>query len=169
MPGASKDYERMSPDLPSDAQLTEDERWMRRAMALADMAAEAGEVPVGAVVVRAGEVLGEGYNRPIAKTDPTAHAEVVAVRAAALKSTNYRLESASLYVTLEPCAMCSGMLLHARIKRLVFGAYDPNSGAAGSVIDVLDVPRFNHRVEVRGGVLEHDCAIRIRDFFRQRR
>ena len=101
--------------------------------------------------------------------DPTAHAEVVALRAAAQHQGNYRLSRATLYVTLEPCAMCSGAMLHARIERLVFGAFDPNSGAAGSVIDVLDQPQFNHRIEVKGGVLERACAEQLQSFFRQRR
>jgi len=152
-----------------NADVDDDERWMRRAMELAEMAAAAGEVPVGAVIVADGEVIGEGFNRPISTVDPSAHAEVVALRAAALERNNYRIENASLYVTLEPCVMCSGAMLHARIERLVFGAYDPNSGAAGSVVDVLNIARFNHRVAVRGGVLAADCGERLRAFFRERR
>lgn len=142
---------------------------MRHAIALAAAAAEAGEVPVGAVVVADGDIIGEGSNRPIASHDPTAHAEVVALRAACAALANYRLPDATLYVTLEPCAMCSGAMLHARISRLVYGAADPNSGAAGSVIDVLDVPRFNHRIDVSGGILAEDCAHLLHAFFRQRR
>lgn len=148
---------------------SEDEKWMRVALRLADRAVEAGEVPVGAVVVVAGEIIGQGHNRPIGAKDPTAHAEVVALRAAAQRQANYRLSGATLYVTLEPCAMCSGAMLHARVERLVFGAYDPNSGAAGSVIDVLGVSRFNHRVDVSGGVLENECREQLQSFFRQRR
>ena len=147
----------------------DDEKWMRHALGLADAAMQADEVPVGALVVCDGEVIGEGYNRPISSVDPTAHAEVVALRAAAQCQGNYRLTGSTLYVTLEPCVMCSGAMLHARIGRLVFGALDPNSGAAGSVIDVLDQPRFNHRIEVRSGVLQRECAIRLQSFFRQRR
>jgi len=146
-----------------------DEKWMRHALQLAGLAAAAHEVPVGAVVVCDGVLMGEGRNRPIAALDPTAHAEIVALRAAAAAQGNYRLAHATLYVTLEPCAMCSGAMLHARIERLVFGAFDPNSGAAGSVIDILDEPRFNHRVAVHGGMLELECANQLQSFFRQRR
>jgi len=146
-----------------------DEHWLRHAYQLARDAAADGEVPVGAVVVCDDEMIGEGSNRPISSTDPTAHAEIVALRAACKRQNNYRLAGATLYVTLEPCAMCSGAMLHARIERLVFGAFDPNSGAAGSVINVLDVPRFNHRVAVRGGVLEQQCAGQLQEFFRLRR
>lgn len=142
---------------------------MEHALCLARAAATAGEVPVGAVVVCDGEVIGEGANRPIADIDPTAHAEIIALRRAAQRQGNYRLVDADLYVTLEPCAMCSGAMLHARIRRLVFGAFDPNSGAAGSVIDVFNQPRFNHRIEVTGGVLERSCAAQLQTFFRKRR
>jgi tRNA(adenine34) deaminase len=146
-----------------------DEHWLRHAYQLARDAAADGEVPVGAVVVCDDEMIGEGSNRPISSTDPTAHAEIVALRAACKRQNNYRLAGATLYVTLEPCVMCSGAMLHARIERLVFGAFDPNSGAAGSVINVLDVPRLNHRVAVRGGVLEQQCAGQLKEFFRLRR
>ena len=146
-----------------------DEHWLRHAYQLARDAAADGEVPVGAVVVCDDEMIGEGSNRTISSTDPTAHAEIVALRAACKRQNNYRLAGATLYVTLEPCAMCSGAMLHARIERLVFGAFDPNSGAAGSVINVLDVPRLNHRVAVRGGVLEQQCAGQLKEFFRLRR
>ncbi len=149
--------------------LGEHERWMAHALRLAEAGAAAGEVPVGAVVVCEGEIIGEGSNRPIADTDPSAHAEIIALRAAAQFQGNYRLNKADLYVTLEPCAMCSGAMLHARIRRLIFGAYDPNSGAAGSVIDVLDQAQFNHRVEVTGGVSERLCAALLQTFFRERR
>lgn len=142
---------------------------MRHAVALAAAAAAAGEVPVGAVIIAGGEIIGEGANQPIASHDPTAHAEVIALRAACAAVANYRLPDATLYVTLEPCAMCSGAMLHARIARLVYGTADPNTGAAGSVIDVLDEPRFNHRVEVTGGILAEDCAQLLHTFFRQRR
>ena len=146
-----------------------DEHWLRHAYQLARDAAADGEVPVGAVVVCDDEMIGEGSNRPVSSADPTAHAEIVALRAACKRQNNYRLGGATLYVTLEPCAMCSGAMLHARVERLVFGAFDPNSGAAGSVINVLDVPRFNHRVAVRGGVLEQQCADQLQEFFRMRR
>lgn len=157
-----------APDLAAD-RLDADEKWMRHALRLGETAAALDEVPVGAVVVCAGALIGEGYNRPISTVDPTAHAEVVALRAAARRQANYRLKQSTLYVTLEPCAMCSGALLHARIERLVFGAFDPNSGAAGSVIDVLDQSRFNHRIAVRGGILELECSDQLQSFFRQRR
>ena len=153
----------------SDMSRDNDEHWLRHAYQLARDAAADGEVPVGAVVVCDDEMIGEGSNRPISSTDPTAHAEIVALRAACKRQNNYRLAGATLYVTLEPCVMCSGAMLHARVERLVFGAFDPNSGAAGSVINVLDVPRFNHRVTVRGGVLEQQCAGQLKEFFRLRR
>ena len=147
----------------------EHERWMRRALELARRAEGEGEVPVGAVVVLDGEVVGEGWNRPIGRHDPTAHAEIVAMRAAALALENYRLPGCRLYVTLEPCLMCAGAMIHARIERLVYGAADPRAGAAGGVYDVLAENRLNHRVAVAGGVLETECAEALRDFFRLRR
>ena len=146
-----------------------DLNWMRRALALADQAAEAGEVPVGAVVVRAGEVLGEGHNRPIGDSDPTAHAEIVALRAAAAAAGTYRLTGATLYVTLEPCAMCAGAMVHARIERLVYAADDPKSGAAGSVLDVPGCRALNHRIEVVPGVLADEGGERLTRFFASRR
>ena len=142
---------------------------MERAFALAEAAGRQGEVPVGALIVREGEVLGEGWNRPIGEADPTAHAEVVALRAAASKLGNYRLTGATLYVTLEPCAMCSGAIIHARLARVVFGAYDPRTGAAGSVLEVLNTTRLNHRVEIAGGVLQAANAAQLQQFFRARR
>ncbi len=154
---------------PNGITLIEDEKWMARALRLAEAGAAAGEVPVGAVVVCDGEIIGEGSNRPIADIDPSAHAEIVALRAAAQYQGNYRLKNADLYVTLEPCAMCSGAMLHARIRRLIFAAFDPNSGAAGSVINVLDQARFNHRIDVTGGVLERPSATLLQSFFRERR
>ena len=146
-----------------------DLRYMERAFALAEAAGRQGEVPVGAIIVRAGEVLGEGWNRPIGEADPTAHAEVVALRAAASKLGNYRLTGATLYVTLEPCAMCSGAIIHARLARVVFGAFDPRTGAAGSVLEVLNTTRLNHRVEITGGVLQAATAAQLQQFFRARR
>ncbi len=142
---------------------------MRQALAEARAAAEAGEVPVGAVVVKDGQVIASGRNAPIAGHDPTAHAEIVALRAAAQALGNYRLDGCTLYVTLEPCAMCSGAMLHARLARVVFGAVDPKTGAAGSVLDLFAQPRLNHQTEVAGGVLAAECAGLLRDFFKERR
>ena len=147
----------------------DDEAWMRRALALAERAAAEGEVPVGAVVVKDGVAIGEGWNRPIATNDPTAHAEMLALRAAATHSGNYRLTNAVLYVTLEPCAMCAGAMVHARIARVVFGAADPKAGAAGSVFDLLRSPRLNHVAEVTCGVLAQECGAKLTEFFRARR
>lgn len=149
--------------------MSDDNTWMRRALTLARQAEAEGEVPVGAVILRDGEVLGEGYNRPVAGHDPTAHAEIQALRAAAARVGNYRLPGTTLYVTLEPCVMCAGAIIHARVQRVVFGAIDPKAGAAGSVYDVLTVSRLNHRVKVSGGVLEVECAAALREFFRRRR
>jgi len=146
-----------------------EQNFMRAALAEAREAAAAGEVPVGALLVRNGEVIGAGRNRPIGDTDPTAHAEIVALRAAALAERNYRLPGTTLYVTLEPCAMCIGAMLHARIARLVFGAYDPRAGAAGSVIDLSGRCEFNHRIEVNGGLLAADCGELLQSFFTGRR
>lgn len=142
---------------------------MRLALAEAHMAAEAGEVPVGAVVVRDGQVIATGRNAPIAGRDPTAHAEIVALRAAALALGNYRLDGCTLYVTLEPCAMCSGAMLHARLARVVFGADDPKTGAAGSVLNLFAQTRLNHHTQVAGGVLAPECASLLREFFKERR
>ena len=143
--------------------------WMRHALQLARQAAAAGEVPVGAVVVKEGQVVGEGYNRPITGQDPTAHAEVLALRSAAHKLGNYRLEGCSLYVTLEPCTMCSGALLHARVDTVVYGAAEPKTGAAGSVLDVFAHAQINHRTQVVRGVLAEECAAVMAEFFQQRR
>lgn len=148
---------------------SEDEGFMREALVLADEAGARGEVPVGAVVARAGAIIGRGFNAPISSSDPTAHAEVLALRAAALQVQNYRLPGCTLYVTLEPCAMCAGAIIHARIARLVYGAPDPKTGAAGSVIDLFAEARLNHHAEIVGGVLENQCAERLRAFFRERR
>ena len=142
---------------------------MRRALSLAARGADLGEVPVGAVIIRDEQVIGEAHNRPIANLDPSAHAEILALRAAAREQGNYRLPGATLYVTLEPCAMCMGAMLHARLERLVFGAHDPNSGCAGSVIDLSGIPQFNHRLSVCGGVLASECQLGLRAFFQQRR
>lgn len=146
-----------------------DEEWMRQALGLAQQAAEAGEVPVGALVVYEGQLISEGFNQPILDHDPSAHAEMVALRSAGKARKNYRLPDHTLYVTLEPCVMCAGAILHARIGRVVFGAWDPKAGAVSSVYDVLSVNRLNHQVEWTGGILEEECGELLRAFFRERR
>ncbi|MEQ8857779.1 MAG: tRNA adenosine(34) deaminase TadA [Pseudomonadales bacterium] len=148
---------------------TEHEPWMRRALALAASAGAAGEVPVGAVVVRDGEVIGEGRNGPIGAMDPTAHAEIAALRDAARRVGNYRLPGSVLYVTVEPCTMCAGALVHARIAMLVYAAAEPKAGAVASTAKVLDNPHLNHRVAVVGGVLADASAALVRQFFASRR
>ena len=147
----------------------DDEHWMRRALALARNAGDAGEVPVGAVLVRDGEAVGEGWNAPIGRCDPTAHAEIVALRAAASAASNYRLGGSTLYVTIEPCAMCAGALVHARVARLVFAAREPRAGAVASNLSLLDAEFLNHRVAWTEGVCADDAAQMMRDFFRRRR
>jgi len=147
----------------------EDERWMREALALAKSAQARGEVPVGAIVVRDGAIVGHGGNAPIAGNDPTAHAEIAALRAAGAALGNYRMPDCDLYVTLEPCAMCAGAIMHARIRRLVFGASDPKTGACGSVIDLFAEPRLNHHTAVRGEVLAAECGAILSSFFAARR
>ena len=142
---------------------------MRAALALALRAQTAGEVPVGAVVVVGQDIIGAGWNQPIASHDPCAHAEIVALRAAAGTVGNYRLDSATLYVTLEPCAMCAGALLNARVARLVFGAWDAKAGACGSLFDLPREPRLTHRLDVFGGVLRDECGALLQGFFRARR
>jgi tRNA(adenine34) deaminase len=146
-----------------------DEKHMRKALDLAHSGGEQGEVPVGALVVRDGEVIGEGYNAPISIRDPSAHAEIQAMRAAAEQIGNYRLTGATLYVTLEPCAMCAGAIIHARISRVVFGAADPKTGACGSVVDLFAERRLNHHTEVVGGVLTDECGEVLKRFFQARR
>jgi|SRR6056297_774054 len=147
-----------------------DELHMRRALELAACAEAEGEVPVGAVLVGAdGGVLAEAWNRPIALADPAGHAEILALRAGGRALGNYRMPGATLYVTLEPCPMCAGAMVHARIARLVYGAADPRAGAAGSVFSLLDSPALNHRVEVAAGVLAEPCGRMLREFFRARR
>ncbi|MDH0050201.1 tRNA adenosine(34) deaminase TadA [Comamonas terrigena] len=160
-----------SPPLPPDASdaAVDHAHWMRHALRLAQQAAEAGEVPVGAVVVYQGQIVGEGRNAPIASGDPTAHAEVQALRDAARRLGNYRLEGCTLYVTLEPCTMCSGAMLHARVGRLVYGAAEPKTGAAGSVLNVFGYPAINHQTQVLRGVLAEECAALLARFFQQRR
>ncbi len=142
---------------------------MREALGLAAQAAQAGEVPVGAVVVKDGEVIGRGYNRPVSSADPTAHAEVVALREAALRLGNYRLPGCELYVTLEPCAMCVGALVHARLARIVYGARDPKTGACGSITDLPALAEWNHHGRFEGGVLADECAAVLKRFFAGRR
>jgi tRNA(adenine34) deaminase len=146
-----------------------DLRWMRKAFALAQRAADAGEVPVGAILVKQDVPLAEGWNQPIAMHDATAHAEIVALRAAAQQLGNYRLPDTTLYVTLEPCAMCAGAIIHARVARLVFGAWDPKAGAVQSVYDLIANPRLNHAVQWTGGVMEAECSLLLKTFFRDRR
>lgn len=142
---------------------------MTRALELARQARDHGEVPVGAIVVHDGAVIGEGFNQPISLADPSAHAEMQAMRMAARRLDNYRLLDATLYVTLEPCAMCAGAMVHARIKRLVYGAADPKTGATGSVFNLVQAEQLNHRLEVEGGVMEKECGELLKDFFRKRR
>ena len=142
---------------------------MQRALELAERAEQAGEVPVGAVLVLANEIVGEGWNHPISSHDPTAHAEVTALRAAAGRLQNYRLPATTLYVTLEPCPMCAGAIIHARVARVVYGAADPLAGSAGTVYDLLQSDKLNHRAHVEGGVLQDRCGEKLRAFFRARR
>ena len=146
-----------------------DEYWMKRALELANRAEEAGEVPVGAVIVRNGELVAEGWNRPISSADPTAHAEIVALRAAGQKLDNYRLLDTELYVTLEPCPMCVGAMLHARVKRVIYAATDPKTGALGGTYDLLNSVSHNHSFEVTGGVLAEESRVMLQEFFRQKR
>lgn len=146
-----------------------DEFWMRHALQLAQRAWDEGEVPVGAVLVHEGRVIGEGWNRPIGHHDPTAHAEMMAIRQGGKVIENYRLLDTTLYVTLEPCVMCAGAMVHGRIGRLVFGASDAKTGAAGSLLDVLRHPGMNHQVQIEQGILAEECAALLSDFFRQRR
>ena len=150
-------------------QSREDIRFMRAALREAARAAREEEVPVGAVVVLDGRVIARAHNRPISTHDPSAHAEILALRRAGRKLGNYRLGGCSLYVTIEPCAMCAGAIVHARVRRLVLGAGDPKSGACGSALKILNHPRLNHRVEVRKGVLKEECAAILREFFASRR
>lgn len=145
------------------------ELWMRRALNLADRAANEGEVPVGAVLVRDGQLIGEGWNQVIGSRDPTAHAEIVALRDAARAEENYRLPGSTLYVTLEPCTMCAGAIIHARVEQLVFGAEEPRAGVVCSTARLLDEPHYNHRVGWQGGVLADQSSARLKEFFQARR
>lgn len=146
-----------------------DEAFMREALSLARQAWAEGEVPVGAVVVQDGMIVGRGFNRPISGHDPTAHAEIQAMRAAAQQLGNYRLPGCTLYVTIEPCTMCAGAIIHARIARVVYGARDPKTGAHGSVVDLFAEPRLNFHAEILGGVLAEECGKMLSDFFAERR
>lgn len=146
-----------------------DQYWMKKALALAEKAQQQGEVPVGAIVVRDDEVLGEGWNQPISNNDPTAHAEIQALRAASQAVKNYRLPDATLYITLEPCVMCAGAIIHARIKRLVFAATEPKTGAAGSCFDIFNTPQLDHHVSCEHGILAKHSGELLHTFFRNRR
>ena len=146
-----------------------DEQFMREALALAHQAESCAEVPVGAVVVKDGRIVGVGFNQPIGQQDPTQHAEVAALRDAASRLGNYRLPGCELFVTLEPCMMCCGAIMHARVSRVVFGAVDPKTGVAGSVLNLFDEPRLNHHARVEGGLLADDCSKLLSSFFARRR
>ena len=146
-----------------------DQQYMRLAIEQAQMAAQSGEVPVGAVLVKDGQVISKAFNKPIANHDPSAHAEMLALREAALAEQNYRIPGSTLYVTLEPCAMCSGAMLHARIDRVVFGASDPKTGAAGSVLNLFSSKQINHQTSVDGGIMSEECGQLLREFFKGRR
>ena len=146
-----------------------DRQFMEQALEQAGLAALAGEVPVGAVIVRNGEVISKAFNQPISNHDPSAHAEMLALRDAALSAENYRLPGTTLYVTLEPCIMCAGAMLHARVDRIVYGAADPKTGAAGSVLDVFSSKQINHQTVIEGGMMAEQCGQLLRDFFKERR
>jgi len=146
-----------------------DEHWMRQAIELANKAASEDEVPVGAVIVKNNQLIGEGWNQPIQSHDPCAHAEIMAIRDAGQALNNYRLIDTTLYVSLEPCSMCVGAMIHARIKRIVFGAYDLKTGAAGSALNLVDDPVHNHKIDVLGGVLEVECRQLLQMFFKRKR
>lgn len=146
-----------------------DYMYMQRALELAAQAGELGEVPVGAVVVVDGEIIGEGYNQPIAACDPSAHAEVMALRAAAAQQKNYRLPQSTLYVTIEPCTMCFGTMIHARVAKVIYGAPEPRAGAVVSQLQLPAQPFFNHKIQVEGGVLQEQASALVRDFFQKRR
>ena len=147
----------------------QDEHWMKEALALARLGAAVGEVPVGAIVVHEGIIIGRGYNSPIGRNDPCAHAEILALRDAASKVENYRLVDCDLYVTLEPCGMCAGALVHSRIRRLVYGAFEPKAGVIASRDQILEKDYLNHCIEVTGGVLADECSTMLSEFFRNRR
>ena len=147
----------------------DDESWMEQALEQARLAAQAGEVPVGALVIKDGEIIGLGHNRNLLDHDPAAHAEIIALRQAAARLGNHRLTGCEMFVTIEPCAMCAGALVHARLARLVYGTSDPKAGAAGSVLQVLNHPGLNHKMEIRSGVLADKCSEILQKFFREKR
>ena len=149
--------------------MSEDEKWMQYAIIEANIAKNKGEVPVGSIIVQNNQIIAKAHNRPISKNDPTAHAEIEVLRKAGKKLLNYRLPKTTLYVTLEPCTMCLGAMIHARIERVVFGASDPKSGVCGSTIDLSSESIFNHQISVSGGVLEHECKNILQSFFKLRR
>jgi tRNA(adenine34) deaminase len=146
-----------------------DRQFMQQAIEQAQLAALAGEVPVGAILVRDGQVISKAFNKPITNHDPSAHAEMLALRQAALAEQNYRLPGTTLYVTLEPCTMCAGAMLHARVDRVVFGTPDPKTGAAGSVIDIFAMKQINHQTTIEGGMMSEECGQLLRNFFKERR
>jgi tRNA(adenine34) deaminase len=146
-----------------------DRQYMQQAIEQAMLAAAAGEVPVGAVLVRNGKVISKGFNQPISNSDPSAHAEMLVLRGAAQAEANYRLPGTTLYVTLEPCTMCAGAMLHARVDRVVFGASDPKTGAAGSVLNIFSEKQINHQTQVEGGIMSEECSQILRQFFKERR
>ena len=147
----------------------DDAAWMRLALEEAALAIRAGEVPVGALVIKDGEIVGRGHNRSLLDHDPSAHAEIVALREAAARLRNHRLTGCEMFVTIEPCAMCAGALVHARVARLVYGASDPKAGAVSSVLQVVNHPSLNHKMEVKSGVLEQECSEILQKFFREKR
>jgi tRNA(adenine34) deaminase len=167
--GAAPNVQTIAPQPEPDPVGERDQRFMRLALAAAEQARAAGEVPVGAVLVRGDEVIETGFNHPIGAHDPSAHAEMAALRAAARSVGNYRLPGCELYVTLEPCLMCAGAIMHARIARVVYGAHDPKTGACGSVVDAFANEQLNHHTSVVGGVLEAECGDTLRSFFAERR
>lgn len=149
--------------------MNEDDKWMKTAIQEAIIAQNKNEVPVGAVIVRDGHMIAKSYNQPISKNDPTSHAEIEVLRLAGEIEENYRFNGATIYVTLEPCAMCLGAMMNARISRIVFGAYDPNTGVCGSSIDLTDEKCFNHKIKISGGILERNCKELLQNFFQKRR
>ena len=149
--------------------MTDDAKWMQRAFELAQKAKEQDEVPVGAVIVYENKIIGEGYNQPISSNDPTAHAEIVALRQAGQTLNNYRLPDATMYVTLEPCAMCAGAIVHARLAKLIYAADDPKTGACGSVFNLLQTNELNHKVEIEKGLMEEESRTMLQDFFKAKR
>ena len=153
----------------NDEQHALDQFWMQRALELASLAEQQGEVPIGAIVVKDEQVIGEGYNAPISLHDPSGHAEIIALRQAAQRLGNYRLLNCTLYVTVEPCLMCVGAMIHARIKALVYGAPEPKTGAVSSAFEILNSPKHNHQVQIRQGVLAEQCAAVLKNFFQARR